>query len=233
MPAVLITGASRGFGRALVEVYARRGWTLFPLVRDGAIAAGLEASAGAACHPVVADVATDRAEHEIARVLGDHCEALDVLVNNAGHIIKLRGLRKTTPEDLEALFRVHCVGAFRCTRAALPFLKRARKPVVIDVTSRWGSIGRTLTGLLSGIYSYQIAKCAQNMLTACLDMELKKEGIRAFAVHPGRLRTEVAPPDADVDPDEAAEALAGWIDRIDERTPCGFHDLMGKGLIEW
>ena len=121
------------------------------------------------CRPIVADVATDGVEEAIAAALGEHDQALDLLVNNAGSIRKLRGLAATTAADLEALFRVHCVGPLRCVRAALPWLRRSARATVVDVTSRFGSIGRTAAGEFRGIYSYQIAKAAQNMLSVCLD----------------------------------------------------------------
>ncbi len=233
MPAILITGASRGFGHALCGVYRQRGWTTFPLVRDGGTAAVLQREGGAGCHPIVADVATADAENAIARTLAVHGQALDVLINNAGNIRKSRGLAATQAEDLEITFRVHCIGVLHSTKAALPFLRQAMHPVVVNVSSRWGSIGRTVAGQGGQIYAYQIAKCAQNMLTACLDHELRPHGIRCFAVHPGKLTTAAAAADADTDPAYAAGILADWIDRADDRTVCGFHDVLSGSLIEW
>lgn len=233
MPSVLITGASRGFGRELFEIYAQRRWTIFPLVRNPGVASQLQASTEATCHPIVADVAAPRAEHEISRILESYCNSLDVLINNAGNVKKLRGLGQTYPEDLEDLFRVHCSGVLRCTKTALPYLKKSEKPAVVNISSRFGSIARVMSGKGSTIYSYPIAKCAQNMLTACLDQELRKQGIRVLAVHPGRLKTEVGAPDADTDPRDAATALADWIDQVDGETLCGFHDIMSGRLIDW
>jgi NAD(P)-dependent dehydrogenase (short-subunit alcohol dehydrogenase family) len=233
LPTALITGAGRGFGRELVHVFAHSGWTVFPLVRDPVAADELATRWGATCHPIVADVASEDVEKRIAGVLGDHSPSLDLLVNNAGQVRKLRWLVNTTPADLEDLFRVHCVGAFRCVRAALPFLRRAPAPLVVNITSRWGSIGRTVAGEFRGIYSYQIAKCAQNMLTACLDHELRASGIPVVAVHPGKLMTEVAAADADTSPRDAATRFADWVQSLDRTAPCGCYDLMGGGLIEW
>jgi NAD(P)-dependent dehydrogenase (short-subunit alcohol dehydrogenase family) len=231
MPAVLVTGAGRGFGRALLEEYLGRGWTVLPLVRDPGAAEALAAIART--HPIVADVGEAGVEQAVARALAAEDLALDLLVNNAGQIEKLRGLAATTAEDLEDLFRVHCVGALRCTRAALPWLRRADRPTVVNVTSRFGSIARTEAGEFRGIYSYQIAKAAQNMLTVCLDRELRAAGIRVFAVHPGRLRTPTGAADADTAPADAARALADWVERVDRDAPCGCHDVLGGGLIGW
>jgi NAD(P)-dependent dehydrogenase (short-subunit alcohol dehydrogenase family) len=231
MPSVLVTGASRGFGRALVGVYRSRGWTLFPLVRDPQAAAAW--SGTESCYPICADVGEAGVEDAVREVLEARTSTLDLLVNNAGDVKKLRWLEATKAEDVEEHFRVHCLGAFRCTRAALPFLRRAAKPTVVNVTSRFGSIARVVDGEFRGLYSYAIAKCAQNMLTACLDRELRKEGIRVLAVHPGRLRTEAAAADADTEPRVAAGRLAEWLDSADRDADCRLHDLMGGDVIPW
>ena len=88
-------------------------------------------------------------------------------------------------------------------------------------------------GQFRGIYSYSIAKCAQNMLTVCLDQELRKEGIRVFAVHPGRLRTAAAAVDADTEPQVAAARLSEWVESVGRNAECGLHDLMAGGVIPW
>jgi NAD(P)-dependent dehydrogenase (short-subunit alcohol dehydrogenase family) len=231
MLSVLITGASRGFGRELADVYARRGWTVFPLVRDPLVAKAWGGSER--CHPICADVGAPGVEGAICAALANHNGGLNLLVNNAGDVRKLRWLPETAAEDVQELFRVHCVGALRCTRAALPFLKRAPMPMVVNITSRFGSIARCANGEFRGLYSYSIAKCAQNMLTVCLDRELRQEGIRVWAVHPGRLMTEAAASDADVDPAVAAERLADWLNAVDRDADCFLYDLMGGGVIPW
>jgi NAD(P)-dependent dehydrogenase (short-subunit alcohol dehydrogenase family) len=231
MPSVLVTGAGRGFGREVAGVFLAEGWTVFPLVRTPQ---AMAAWAGAdRCFPLCADVGAEDAEEAIGRALEARTSALDLLVNNAGQIYKLRWLPETVAEDMEELFRVHCVGAFRCTRAALPFLRRAEKPTVVNITSRFGSIAQAVGGQFRGIYSYSIAKCAQNMLTVCLDQELRREGIRVFAVHPGRLKTSAAAVDADTEPRVAAVKLAKWVESVDRNAACDLYDLMGGGVIPW
>lgn len=230
MPSVLVTGASRGFGREIVEVYRRRGWTLFPLVRDAQIASALAADR---CYPICADVGLTSVEDAIAAVLEARTASLDLLINNAGQVRKLRWLAQTSATDLEELFRVHVVGAFRCTRAALPFLRKSPRAAVVNITSRFGSTANAAGGDFRGIYSYSIAKSAQNMLTVCLDQELRKDGIRVFAVHPGRLRTSVAAVDADTDPAVAAAKLAEWLDSAGPDAECRLYDLMAGTVIPW
>ncbi len=233
MPSVLITGAGQGLGRELVRVYAAKGWTIFPLVRKPEDARQLAADHSPDCFPIIGDVREDAVEKSIADALDAHVESLDILINNAGNIKKERGLLRADTSDMLDHFNVHCVGALRCARACLPFLRKAARPEIVNITSRRGSISRTpyLEGGL--IYAYKIAKAAQNMLTACLSEELRGGNIRVFAVHPGGLKTAVAPPDADVEPADAAHRLFHWIDDVDDTVDCACYDLTTGEIIDW
>lgn len=229
----MITGASRGFGRELVDVYATAGWVVFPLVRRQADGDDLLSVHGSPCHPIIGDVGQDSVAEAISRTLEKHSSSLDVLINNAGNIKKNRGILPAASDDMIDHFNVHCVGALRCTKAALPYLQNASRPVVVNISSRWGSISRTVSGQGGLIYAYQIAKCAQNMLSACLSQELRPENIRVFTVQPGRLKTSVAAADADIDPKDAAQRLFEWIDRVDDHPQFAFYDLMTGITIDW
>jgi NAD(P)-dependent dehydrogenase (short-subunit alcohol dehydrogenase family) len=233
---VLITGAGRGFGLELLKVFSERKWKVFPLVRDSEVAETLIEQYAPDCHPIVTDVTLESVEKEISSILGKHTGSLDLLINNAGNIRKKRGLRHATSEELIDHFKVHCLGVLNCTKGALPFLEKAPKPSIVNITSRWGSIGLTVGGQggFSGmVYAYKIAKAAQNMLTACLYHGLKDENIGVYAVHPGRLKTSVAPPDADIDPRDAAVRLYDWITWDDIDRNCRLYDLMNDSTIEW
>jgi NAD(P)-dependent dehydrogenase (short-subunit alcohol dehydrogenase family) len=233
VPSVLITGAGQGLGRELVRVYAANGWTTFPLVRKPEDVRQLAADHSPDCFPIVGDVGEDAVEKSIADALEAHSESLDVLINNAGNIKKERGLLRAEASDMLDHFNVHCIGALRCSRACLPFLRKAPRPVIVNITSRRGSISRTpfIDGGL--IYAYKIAKAAQNMLTACLSEELRADKIRVFAIHPGGLKTSVAPPDADVEPSDAALRLSHWIDDADDTLDCACYDLTTGEIIDW
>jgi NAD(P)-dependent dehydrogenase (short-subunit alcohol dehydrogenase family) len=229
----LITGAARGFGRALLDGFAGRQWCVFPLVREPRVADEL-ASSYERCRPIIGDVSHDEVHRRISDTLGEHTESLDLLVNNAGNIVKTPGVMGMTSAELVDHFQVHCVGAFRCVKAAFPFLARADKPLVVNISSRRGSFSFTrLEPVVGRAYAYRIAKCAQNMLTVCLDQELKQAGIRVFALHPGRLRTEIAPPDADTEPAQAAAALVTLVESIDRSAPCRLLDLMNHETLDW
>ena len=233
MPSILITGASRGFGRALLELYASKQWTLFPLVRDPADADRLARQFAPRCFPIVGDVASDLVGNAITDILSTHGDALELLINNAGHIVKKRGIHGVSSDDLIEHFNVHVAGVWRCTLAALPFLKKAGKPVIVNVTSRFGSIARIPRRKSDFVYAYNIAKAAQNMLTACMARDLGREGIIVVPVHPGQLKTDAAALDANTEPRVAAAKLYEFICHLDLSMPCHVHDLMKDESIEW
>lgn len=143
MPTILITGAGRGYGLELTGVYRSRGWMVFPLVRKEADAARLAVEG---CFPIVADVSSDVTGKAIAATLKAHTDSLDILINNAGNIVKNQGAEKTPPAELTFHFDVHCLGALRCVQACLPFLRAATRPAIVNITSRWGSIARAAEG---------------------------------------------------------------------------------------
>jgi NAD(P)-dependent dehydrogenase (short-subunit alcohol dehydrogenase family) len=72
--------------------------------------------------------------NRIFKVLKVHTKSRDPLVSKARSLKKPRRLAQLTAEDLERLFEVHCVGAFRCTLVALPFLRRTERPIVVNIT---------------------------------------------------------------------------------------------------
>jgi NAD(P)-dependent dehydrogenase (short-subunit alcohol dehydrogenase family) len=233
MKSVLITGAGQGLGRELLRVYMNNGWIVFPLVRKAEDATAIKMQYPQNCHPIIGDVTTDSVGAKIADALALNIDSLDLLINNAGSIKKNRGLMGTNPDELREHFEVHVIGAYRCIVAALPFLLKAAKPVVINVTSRWGSISKILGWERNHIYSYQIAKCAQNMFSAILHQEFKKQNLKVFCIHPGRLKTAVEPFDADVEPRDAAIKLAQWIEKIDNNAEFKFYDIMNDATFEW
>lgn len=233
MPSVLITGASRGFGRELLEVYVSHKWTVFPLVRNQNNADQLTSLFAPLCFPIVGDVSSDSVGNTITTGLSAQTDSLDLLINNAGHIVKNRGILGVSSGDLIEHFNVHVAGVWRCTTASLPYLKRSSRPTVVNITSRFGSIDRIAHRKSDFVYAYNIAKAAQNMLTACMGRDLRREGIAVVAVHPGQLKTSTAALDADTDPCVAAEKLYEFVAMIDKSTECRVYDVMKGEVIEW
>jgi NAD(P)-dependent dehydrogenase (short-subunit alcohol dehydrogenase family) len=231
---VLITGAARGFGRSLTRTFARNGWRVFALLRKASDAEELIQNLGACCVPLVADLRNPVVEEVIASGIAANGAVLDVLINNAGIPGESTHLDSRVVEEVSDLLDVHCLGALRCTKACVSFLKRSPNPVVVNISSRLGSITKTSNGDFLGeehSYAYRVAKAAQNMVSACMATDAALQPIKIISVHPGRMQTDLGGSDAPISPDKSAERLFRFITTTD--VPLGgFFDLF-DGQIPW
>jgi NAD(P)-dependent dehydrogenase (short-subunit alcohol dehydrogenase family) len=155
---------------------------------------------------------------------------LDVLVNNAG-----RGTPGTPVEDVDVHTLLDVcdvnVGVIRTVQAVLANLRAAPAPIVLNISSRLGSVQDQATGRythLSTSYAYRISKAAQNMATTCLAHELAPD-IRVWAVHPGVLRTAMGQAEATQQPTVAAKQLVALARDPDPSSP-RFRNLDGDDL---
>ncbi|MCX4749329.1 SDR family NAD(P)-dependent oxidoreductase [Kitasatospora sp. NBC_01287] len=209
----LVTGAAGGYGSALVRRLRLSGCEVLALARRAeSVRArpGRDGAPLAALHVVEADVTSENCGHRVAEALGSTgWSSLDLLVNAAGVVRIGPELATVQASDVLASLDVHCVGALRVVRAAVPWLERGERPVVANISSRHGSLDIVAGGGIPNVpvsYSYRIAKAAQNMLTACLHQEFAPR-MRVLAVHPGLMSTSIAPGDADRTAAQAADEL--------------------------
>jgi 3-oxoacyl-[acyl-carrier protein] reductase len=183
----LVTGASRGIGRAIARTLAEEGAAVAVLSRrlDGAapVADALRAS-GARAHAVAADVsspkALDAAVLEVRRALG----SVDVLVNNAG--IALRApLTGMEDADFERVLAVNLAGPFYLARRLLPAMVAQGWGRLVNVSSISGTLGT------EGMTAYCASKWGLNGLTRALAEEVRGRGVLVAAVLPGSTDTEM------------------------------------------
>ena len=181
----LVTGASRGLGRAIAVDLAGRGARIGALARD---AAGLDATVaairgvGGEAVALVADVAAaEEIATAVARLTGAFGR-LDILVNNAGAIAPIGRLADTDPALWATNVTVNLVGAYHALRAALPHLVRLGG-VVVDISS--GAAHRPLEGWSA----YCSAKAGLVMLTRAVDHEYRDQGVLAYGLSPGVVDT--------------------------------------------
>lgn len=181
MPAVLITGASRGIGRATSLRLERAGWDVYATVRRPEDGESLMAEATARrVHPVEMDVSNEEQVTTLAERLP---QRLDAVVNNAGIVVgsALEGL---TPADLRRQFEVNVFGAVAVTNAVLPKLRESRGRVVF-VSSINGRISLPLTG------AYSASKFALEAIADAWRVELKPWGIKVVLVEPAMTDTDI------------------------------------------
>jgi 3-oxoacyl-[acyl-carrier protein] reductase len=185
----IVTGGSRGIGRAIVERLAADGADLTFFSKGTAAAAEeVVAAARAAGRKVTADQVnvTDAAACAAAvERVADRCERIDVLVNNAG-VIRDNLLALLGPEDVQVVLDTNVGGVFNVTRAVVPHMISRRAGKIINVSSVSGEKGGR------GQTNYAASKGAINALTRALAAELASRRITVNAVAPGVIETEMS-----------------------------------------
>jgi len=182
---VIVTGGSRGIGRAIVELFAAEGAdvTFFYRSDTDAAQATVEASAGRAVAEQV-DVCDSAAVAEAVERVAERCERIDVLVNNAG-IIRDNLLAFLDDEDVRSVLDTNVGGVFNVTRAVVPYMVSQRAGKIINMSSVAGEKGGR------GQTNYAASKGAINAMTRALAAELAPRGIMVNAVAPGVIETEM------------------------------------------
>ena len=230
MESVLITGVSRGLGKAMVDLFLLNEWKVFGLYRESGHTPELKHERFI---PIIADINDNGCEEKISAALNH--EPLRLIINNAGRGGMSYRLKDVKPDDLQLLFETHCVGALRVTRACIKNLLLHPDPAIININSRMGSVTGQYSGKydhLERSYEYRIAKAAQNMLAACMYSEFGKR-IRVLQVHPGRIKTATAQVDAVLEPVEAADKIyALWNSGI-LKSGKGIYDAETGELYSW
>jgi NAD(P)-dependent dehydrogenase (short-subunit alcohol dehydrogenase family) len=221
---ILITGASRGLGRALAEHLAARGARIVAVARASSdlddTVAQIRAAGGVA-HPIAADVGDKRAAHPIAHRAAALVGDIDVLINNASTLgpTPLRPLLDTECEDLERVLAVNLVGPFRLTRIIAGAMALRGSGVVINISSD------AAVEAYAGWGAYGASKAALDHLSRIWAAELGDAGVRFVAVDPGEMNTAMhaaAIPDADpnslADPADVAARIAALIRAVPENV---------------
>ncbi|RLA80202.1 MAG: short-chain dehydrogenase [Deltaproteobacteria bacterium] len=179
---VLITGSTRGIGRALAEAFSREG---AKVVINGRDAEGAERVAeeirkgGGEAEAVGADIADPQAVKELIRRGVEAFGGIDVLVNNAGVSLPPQPAEEVEPHGLDKIMAVNLKGAFLCSREVFPVMRERGGGRIVNVSSQAGLFGEP------GLMPYCVSKAALLCLTRCLAYEWAPYGIRVNAVAPG------------------------------------------------
>jgi 3-oxoacyl-[acyl-carrier protein] reductase len=184
----IVTGGSRGIGRAIVEVLGAAGMEIVFTYRDNAAAArevvaamGNDARVTAEC----VDVRDAVACAELASKVFDRTGRIDLLVNNAG-VIRDNPLGALEPEDVGYVLGTNVEGVFNMTRAVVSYMISQRRGKVVNISSVSGEKGGR------GQTNYAASKGAINAFTRALAVEVAQRGITVNAVAPGVIETEMS-----------------------------------------
>lgn len=198
----VVTGASRGIGRALARSLAARGARLGLIARGGDELAALCDELGGAATPLPADVADRNAIEGAIASFADDAGGIDVAIANAG-IARYAPFAEQDPEDAERMVRTNVLGTMNTVRAALgPMLERGSGHLVVVSSGAglrafpWGAV-------------YGATKAADKAFAEALRHELSGTGVSVTTVFPGEVESSIH---------AEAEHLPDWR-RSDEEIP--------------
>lgn len=177
----LITGASMGFGRALVEAVLERGGRVYAGSRDPAALKSLVGSYGERLTPVKLDITDGDAVAAVVAEI-EAAGGVDVLVNNAGYGL-LGGVEESSEADVRDQMEVNFFAAERLMRAVLPGMRARRSGFIVNISSVAGARA------FGGSAYYAASKFALEGLSEGLALEGEPLGIRVMIVEPGPFDT--------------------------------------------
>lgn len=183
----IVTGASRGIGRAISIALAQEAATVVLAarsIRKLQETADVIRDAGGKAEVVTTELTEEKSIKNLVRVTGKKFGRLDILVNNAG-ITHSAKLDETATEDWDRCFHVNARAPFLLCREALPLLRKAKAAYIINIASVVGVKGYPLQS------AYTASKHALRGMTISLAEELKGSNIRVHLLCPGGVDTEL------------------------------------------
>ncbi|WP_425405195.1 SDR family oxidoreductase [Hwanghaeella sp.] len=220
MPTLLLTGASRGIGRELLNQYKQDGWSVIAACRDPGAVGDIGAD-----QVLPLEVTSEVSIKALKKTLGD--TPVDVLWNNAGvYLDKGMNLSETAADLWSESFAVNTIAPLRIAHAFAANVAGSGKKTMAFTSSRMGSIGDL--GGASSAYAYRSSKTALNMAAAILANDLRDRGVKTVVLHPGWVRTDMGGPSADIDTATSAGGMKKVVDNLTDAQSGGFFNYDGK-----
>lgn len=182
---ILITGASRGFGRVWTEAFLEQGYQVAASARNVERLNDLKERFGDAIFPVQLDVTNRAKSFEVVESVKNHFGSIDVLINNAGLTI-FGAVEEFSEEEAKAQFETNFFGLLNVTQAVLPIMREQKKGQIIQVSSILGLVTLPVLGL------YNATKFAVEGLSETLASEVKGFGINVSIVEPNGYETDIS-----------------------------------------
>ncbi|XP_038891403.1 NADPH-dependent pterin aldehyde reductase-like isoform X2 [Benincasa hispida] len=188
---VLITGVSKGLGRALSLELAKRGHSVIGCSRSqdklnslNSDLLSFDPSSSDKHFLLPADVSSDSSVQEFARLVVERKGVPDIIVNNAGTINKNSKIWEVLPEEFDAVYETNVKGTVNILRHFIPLMIPSKKGVIVNMSSGWGRSGAAL------VAPYCASKWAIEGLTRSVAKELP-EGMAIVALSPGVINTDM------------------------------------------
>ena len=227
MPAVLITGASRGLGFELAKQYAVEGWRVIACCRKPEDAIALKKLAPSA-RDMVSVVAMDVADNDTVRnaALTLKDVVVDILINSAG----IAGVPQQSTGQIDyaswaRVLDVNTMGPLRVLEAFTDNLARSERRLVVTITSGMGSLADNTSG---GSIAYRSSKAAVNMVMRSAAIDLAPRGITCVLINPGWVKTDMGGPDATLSPQQSVSAMLRLIETLGPNDSGKFYNYDGR-----
>ncbi|TDZ34019.1 Norsolorinic acid ketoreductase nor1 [Colletotrichum spinosum] len=244
---VLITGVSKGLGRALVEKYlSRPNHTVIGSLRDSKAPAAhdlenLPAAAGSRLVLVSIEGSSQTdPQQAVAEIAAAGIPHVDLVIANAGLSPPIQPLDVVDARHVADAFEVNALAPLRLYQAVKPLLERSAAPKWVSVSSAAASIGRLEVHQATFVSAYGMSKAAQDWLTVAIHSADKS--IVAFAIHPGLVQTEMGNQGAQMQglekaPNTVEESIDKTVALIDgatrEKTSGRFINVIDGEEIPW
>lgn len=240
MTTALITGGSRGLGRAVARALADRGMHVIIGARSQADGADAAEQIGRGATTVQLDVTDEASVRAAAAWVEEHSGGVDVLINNAG-ILPEATNNATEAVNLELFRQTYATNVFgpvAVLEAFLPQLRRSSRGRIVNVSTTMGSL-TDQTNSSSPYYSlvvpaYQSSKAALNNITIALAKALADTPIKVTSVCPGFVQTDLTPinrQQAPLTPEQAAQVIVDAATLPDDEPSGTFID--SSGSVPW
>jgi NAD(P)-dependent dehydrogenase (short-subunit alcohol dehydrogenase family) len=233
MKRILITGASRGIGLEMCKQLSEQGNEVIATYRSPTSAGSLLelTSENKNLHSYQLDVNFSESVKTAICLIAEKFTSLDLVFNNAG-ILDWSPLGEVTAKSFQSIYNTNVVGVFRVSEEVIPLLTKGSNPLIINLSSRLGSIELRGQSQLGGAIAYQCSKAALNMLTKQMSIDYNKHGIRAIAISPGWVKTDMGGTEAKYEVSESVNLFLSQIDKLPASLNGIFLGEDGK-MIPW
>ncbi len=234
MKRILITGSNSGLGLEFTRQFLDSGDYVIASCRRPGAAIQLqelrEKHSGRIIIPEL-DVSNEEERDKLYKHMISYMDKLDILINNAG--VRFGGekysdsLESIHKEDFSKIFQINSVAPLMMAVRFLPMLKKADKPLIINISSDSGSITRKRRK--GSGYSYSSSKAALNMITKALSVELVSDKIIVVSMHPGWVKTSMEyTENAPLMPEESIKGMINVMDSLTIEDTGKFLDWQGN-----